>query len=44
MLLYKRTEGEVMIGMMMMMIAQALMMKNYDDDDVEEGKGGEPCH
>ena len=43
-LLYKRTEGEVMIGMMMMMIAQALMMKNYDDDDVEEGKGGEPCH
>ena len=34
-LLYKRTEGEVMIGMMM--IAQTLMMKNYDDD-VEEGE------
>ena len=36
-LLYKRTEGEVMIQMMMM-IAQTLMMKNYDDDDVEEGE------
>ena len=35
-LLYKRTEGEVMIRMMMM-IAQTLM-KNYDDDDEEEGK------
>ena len=35
-LLYKRTEGEVMIRMMMM-IAQTLMMKNYNDD-VEEGE------
>ena len=34
--MYKRTEGEVMIRMMMM-IAQTLM-KNYDDDDEEEGK------